>query len=443
MPSSLYFTTGQAAQQLSASQAQIRALCESGAIEAETTPGGQYRIPAPELARLQRDGLPPIPRPLPDESRPAARNGRTRHGNLELLAEPSSEVVSAVEEVTITERLLEKRKLEHALEEEEDWFRARADQQAQREAEQREADRLRQNAADAERRHKVRDNDWLSYAMGIVPHDARGQVEQEVHEQVQAALDKVRLGEPSMVAQRVVDATVAKVLKPWRRSKDIAQAIEDARGSLPFEMRGSSWKPTTWESQACQAAAQALEGVRPDASYNEMRAVALEAVKGAVVAFELHQAAQRAQRESEERSKKDPDNRERLLRYPWLQFPYGMPDADQQVALTASREAFAALPEGTPERDLEAARDRTIKPFLDAHARRKRKEELITAGLQQILPCIQRLEEEWEFEETAWTLCREIWEPTRKALQEVLTGDESTEKVGKAVRRIVRQQLEI
>jgi hypothetical protein len=80
---------------------------------------------------------------------------------------------------------------------------------------------------------------------------------------------------------------------------------------------------------------------------------------------------------------------------------------------------------------------------LDAHARRKRKEELITAGLQQILPCIQKLEEEWEFDETAWTLCREIWEPTRKALQEVLTGDESTEEVGKAVRRIVRQQLDI
>ena len=119
MPNSLYFTTGQAAHQLSASQAQIRALCESGAVEAETTPGGQYRIPAHELARLQRDGLPPIPRPLPDESRPAVRNGRTRHGNPELLAEPSSEVVSAVEEVAITERLLEKRKLEHALEEEE------------------------------------------------------------------------------------------------------------------------------------------------------------------------------------------------------------------------------------------------------------------------------------------------------------------------------------
>ena len=61
MPSTLYFTTGQTAQQLGASQAQIRALCESGAVEAETTPGGQYRIPAGELARLQREGTQRVP----------------------------------------------------------------------------------------------------------------------------------------------------------------------------------------------------------------------------------------------------------------------------------------------------------------------------------------------------------------------------------------------
>jgi excisionase family DNA binding protein len=449
MPASFYFTTGQAAQQLSTSQAQIRALCESGAVEAKTTPGGQYRIPAGELERLKRDGLPPIPHPLPDESRPMARNGRARLGNL-LLAAPSGEVVSAVEEVTITERQLEKRRLERALEEEEDWFRARADQQAQREAQQREADRRRQDAADAERRRRERDNGWLKHAMTMVPFDARCQVEQDIHDQVQAALDKVRLGELDTVARRVVDATVARVLKPWRRSRDIAQAIEDARRSLPFEMRGSSWKPTTWESKACQAAAKALEGVRPDASYYEMWAVAREAVKGGIATFELHQAAeaksyaeQRALQEAAERSRQDRDNREGLLRYPWLQFPYGMPDAYRQAAIAAGRKAFAELPEGTAERDLKAARDRAIKPFLDAHARRKRKEELITVGLQQILPCIQRLEEEWDFDETAWTLSREIWEPIRAGLNTELVGDETQEQVAQKVRRLVRKELDI
>lgn len=454
MNSSLYFTTGQAAQQLSASQVQIRALCESGAIEVETTPGGQYRIPASELARLQRDGLPQIPRPLPDESRPAARNGRTRHGNPELLAEPSSEVVSAVEEVTITERLLEKRKLEHALEEEEDWFRARADQQAQRAAEQREADRLRQNAADAERRRKDRDNHWLRYAMKKVPFDARGQVEHEVHEQLQAALDRVRLGEPDLVARRVVDAIVAKLLKPYRQSKDIEQAIEAARASLPFGMRGSSWQPSTWESQAVQAAAKALEGVRPDAPYHEMSAVAREAVKGAVAAFESHQAAQRAQRESEERRKKDRDTRERLLRYPWLQFPYDMPDADQQGALTASREAFAELPEGTPDRNLEAARDRAVKPFLDAHARGKEEARLeserqaqrraAAAKADLRLDHIARyLEEEYEFDGGYSAMRREA-DRLRPLIRQALIEEllENPHMTNDAIRESIEDQID-
>lgn len=450
MPGSLYYTTGQAAQQLNASQAQIRALCESGAVETATTPGGQYRIPAGELARLRREGLPPLARPLPEESRPPARNGRSRRGDLELLADPSSELVSAVENVTITERQLAKRKLQHALEEEEDWFRARENQQAQREAEQSEAERHQKEAADAARRREERDNGWLRYAMRRAPYDARDQVEQEIHEQVQAALDEVRLGEPDIVVERVVDATVAKVLKPWRRSKDIAQAIEDARQSLPFEMRYSSWKPTAWESQACQAAAKALEEVRPDASRDEMCAVAREAVKGVVAAFELQQAAvareraeQRAKQEATERSKRDRDNRERLLRYPWLRLPYGMPDADQQAALVAAQKAFAALPEGTPERDLEAARDRAVKPYLDAHSRRERKEELIAAGLEQILLYIKKLETDWDFEVTAWALSQEIREPIRTALKRALTGDENPEEVGKQVRRLVRQQLEI
>ncbi len=458
MANNLYFTTGQAAQQLGASQAQIRALCESGAIERETTSGGQYRIPASELARLQRDGLPAIPRPLPDESRRAARNGRSRHP--ELLAEPSSEVVNAVEEVTITERLLEKRKLEHALEEEEDWFRARADQQAQREAERREADRVRQNAADAERRRRMRDNRWLRHAMSIVPWEARGQIEQEVHEQVQAALDRIRLEEPDAVARRVVDAIVAKLLKPWRRSEDLAEAIEDARRSLPSGMRGTSWAPSTWESQATQAAARALEGVRPDASSNEMRAVAREAVKGAVAAFESHQAAvarasaeQRAKREDEERSKKDRANRERLLRYPWLQFPYGMPDADQQDALAASREAFAELPEGTPDRDLEAARDRAVKPFLDAHARGKEEARLeserqaqrratATKADLQLDHIARYLEQEYEFD--GYSAMRREAHRLRPLIRETLIEEllENPGMSGEEIRESIEDQID-
>jgi excisionase family DNA binding protein len=89
----LFYSTGQVARQLGTTLAAVRTLCENRVIAAETTPGGHWRVPASEVERLQRDGLPPIPRPLPTENAPPASNGTTsRHGQPELLAGPSDEV---------------------------------------------------------------------------------------------------------------------------------------------------------------------------------------------------------------------------------------------------------------------------------------------------------------------------------------------------------------
>ena len=92
----LYFTTGQAARELGTTQAHIPGLCQSGAIEAETTPGGQWRVSQSELERLKQEGLPPIPRPLPGENpRPAIAKGRQSKGVL--LANPSPAAVGAAD----------------------------------------------------------------------------------------------------------------------------------------------------------------------------------------------------------------------------------------------------------------------------------------------------------------------------------------------------------
>src|SRR5580698_1670845 len=131
MATSLYFTTGQAAHQLGASQAQIRALCESGAVESESTRGGQYRIPAGEVERLKRAGLPTMPRPLPQEGAPAARSGHMRHGHPQLLADPSEIAVTAAEDVVVSENLLRKRRIELELAEVDDQFQAREIAEAQ------------------------------------------------------------------------------------------------------------------------------------------------------------------------------------------------------------------------------------------------------------------------------------------------------------------------
>src|SRR5260370_38697655 len=99
----LFYSTGQVARQLGTSLATIRVLCENRAIAAETTPGGHWRVPASEVERLKRDGLPPIPRPLPTENSPPARNGMAgRHSYSEFLEAPSDEVAAAADRVTIT-----------------------------------------------------------------------------------------------------------------------------------------------------------------------------------------------------------------------------------------------------------------------------------------------------------------------------------------------------
>src|ERR1700680_4666609 len=98
----LFYSTGQVARQLGTTLATIRVLCENRVIAAETTPGGHWRVPASEVERLKREGLPPIPRPLPTETAPPARNGTAGHHGLpELLAEPSDEVVAAADQVAI------------------------------------------------------------------------------------------------------------------------------------------------------------------------------------------------------------------------------------------------------------------------------------------------------------------------------------------------------
>src|SRR5271155_4057160 len=99
----LFFSTGQAARQLSTTLATIRLLCENQVIAAETTPGGQWRVPASEVERLKRDGLPPIPRPLPPERIPVAANLQgPGPDHTESPPKPSEQVMSAADQVAIT-----------------------------------------------------------------------------------------------------------------------------------------------------------------------------------------------------------------------------------------------------------------------------------------------------------------------------------------------------
>ena len=130
----LFYSTGQVARQLGITLATVRLLCENSVIRAETTPGGQWRVPASEVERLERDGLPPIPRPLPIERAPGRNEMADHDGPSESPPQLSAEVLSAEDLVAITRSTLEKRRIDREIEENEDWFRERARQQAAAEA---------------------------------------------------------------------------------------------------------------------------------------------------------------------------------------------------------------------------------------------------------------------------------------------------------------------
>jgi excisionase family DNA binding protein len=347
----LFYSTGQAARQLRTTLPVIRALCENGVITAETTPGGHWRLPASVVERLKRDGLPPIPRPLPTEGAEPERSGPAgRRVPPEPVAEPSEEVVSAAEQVDITRSMLEKRKIERELEENEDWFRERQRRQASAEA----AERQRTEAKEAELRHLQCKQQWTQYALNSMPYDARREVEMEVHTAVQEALSALQPNQPQAVTQRLVDAAVHKALRPWTRKQEIERALKTAMNRLPWDVQcRAEYAPL--KQMAWEAAVAAIRRVRDEAPYREIETAAVEAVQPMIREHEHQQVCQRIVG--------------RL-------YIYDASSEEEEAAKEAVRKALAEFPIGAGQRQLEKAEEVAIAPFKAAVAARKEKARL-------------------------------------------------------------------
>jgi len=82
-------------------------------------------------------------------------------------------------------------------------------------------------------------------------------------------------------------------------------------------------------------------------------------------------ADEQARVEAEARRMRERNYRDSLAQ-PLRLLVYDLSGAEGDEALAAIREALDALPEGTPEHDLAAARDRAIRSCLDARTQRRR-----------------------------------------------------------------------
>ena len=241
----LFYSTGQVARQLDTTLAKVRALCENHVIAAEMTPGGQWRVSAAEVARLKRDGLPPIPRPLPVERALVAANGNGRHDDSEYLPQLPNEVQSAEDLVAITRSTLEKRKIDREIEENEDWFRERQRQKVAAAA----VERQRAEAKLAEQQHQQWIERWVQYALSAV---ARGEVEIDVHTAVDGALSTLWASQPDSVTRPLVDAAVRRGLRPWALKEQLEKALKMAINKLPWAMRSldehAQLKQRAWDA---------------------------------------------------------------------------------------------------------------------------------------------------------------------------------------------------
>ena len=414
----LFYSTGQVARQLDTTLAVIRLLCENRLIAAETTPGGHLRVPASEVERLKREGLPPIPRPLPTESAPPARNGMGgRHGHPELLAAPSDEVVSAAEEVAITKSMLEKRKIDRDLEETEDFFRERQRQQAAAAA----AERQRTEAKQAEQRRLQWTQQWTQYALSSVPYDARREVEIEVHTIVQEALAGLQPSQPGAITRSLVDAAVHRALGPWNRKQDIERALQAGMNKLSWNvLYGSEYKEL--KQRAWDAAVAAVRRVREEASYPEMQTAAVQAVQPMIREYEHQQACQR------------------ILENVYI---FDATREEEEAAKEAVRKALAALPIGAEAKQLEKAGEAAVAPYKATVAKRKERNRVAWKADYQLDHIARYLEKEYEFD-GGYSEMRRDADRLRPLIREALIDElvENPDMSDDEIRESIEDQIE-
>jgi hypothetical protein len=481
----LFYSSGAAARELHVSQARIRGLCESGAIEATSTPGGQWRISQEQVQKLKRDGLPAVPRPMPEPDHPfAGAPGRVRPSSATLLAEPSDAVIQSSEQVVRLQNEVASLGLLQQKEEALDFFREREAREAERE----EAERERQDEAEAERERQAWEARWIEYALDSVPSDAPQSVRLDVNEEVEQALERLDPTRPDSIIRQLVDAAVDRALAPWRKSNQVAESIKRAceAYSLPWDMKHDS----TWKARMYEAAAAGIARVRDGASEAEMDAAARQAIAPIVREFEHQRSCEQivdgvwrqlsganteereqgketvqtalaelsvgvSQRQMEQgrdtalepiraiiAARQDREMRAGILQ--WIEFRLiGFSEVLKQKAVAAVQEALNQFPAGTPRGELEKAKDGVIERYRHIHERHEQKGRLIDGGLRQIRPYLDKLTEDWEFEKSTFEISRELKEPIQMFLERELDGSETEDRVSALVRRGVREELDI
>ena len=341
----------------------LRRLAEAGLVEAERT-GSQWRFSIEEIARLQREGLPPLPAMDDDDLRSARSPQRTTKPVTDgLLAAPSEELVADAEDLERQKLELQKLGVRREIEEQMDFFRAREqeeedteEQRRTRLQEQRHQQQREQVQAQEQRRRQRWQSQWIEHALQSMPYDAPEETKLQVHKQVSETLAGLNPTESRRVVQQLVEAATKKALKPWRRQKETQKIIEDA---LPFSIKYTDEQPL-----ALRAAAEAISKLQPEATREELQLAAQEAIEPFILKQEHQKQCGR------------------IASTVWVHLR-GETSEVQDLAEEAVAETLKQLPVGCSPKMMEQARDQALVPVKKAIAERDEAAEALRRKQQE------------------------------------------------------------
>lgn len=356
MPETTY-SIGPAAQKLSVSQYHLRRLIDAGLVDASQTPGRQWRIPAEEIERLQEEGIPPIPAPAPAAA--AARSNAANPGPAAPLAAASSssshveeadDVRQARDLVTITERKLQRRRLELEGAELEDKFRER---ERAKVAEQEEAARHQAHARIANARRQWEESK-VEWALSCLPRDCPPDIQLNVQERVRAALKDFTPESGGVLVGQAMKAATETALEPYYEAKRMASAINEGIGLMPSAARYHDSPEIAEAKSAARTAVVKLAGSGDEAA---MRAAARAAVAPIARKFE-HEVRVRQLLDSEK----------------YWGFASAT-EAERRAALKDLAATLQALPVGISKEDMQDAKREALERHEKALRRRQREEQ--------------------------------------------------------------------
>jgi excisionase family DNA binding protein len=347
----LYYSSGQAARELSATPNQIRTLCESGSIEATRTGGGQWRIRQQEVQRLKREGLPPVARPLPNQSDVRTPEGeRSRRVN-HVLGDPSERVIESAEDVLCLQNEVKALALRRQKEEELDWFRDREKEAEEQRSAQQRAKFENDMRIEAERTRQQWEVRWTRFAMDQTPpYAASSENRLEVYQSVQKTLSELQAWQPDEIVERVIMGAVDKALAPWKRQQDRQNAIERACSTLPPDIQRLK-ECERLKLRAVATARAAIADLAEGTPFGELEVAAVGAMRGIVAEYEHAKACQN------------------VISSAW--FFDSTPEESEQCR-EAVRRALESLDVGVPMSKLREAAELATAPYRERIVQRKR-----------------------------------------------------------------------